>query len=78
MTKEEEWDWQAFVSEPYEVYHPDSEDGTAKCKTWEEALAKQKEWNKECPGHVARRRKDHPTWRKALSADATTEHRSDE
>ena len=42
------------------VYTPLNEDGegpTPKFKTWKEALTAQKEWNKKCPGHVARKRK---------------------
>ena len=40
----------------YAVYHPDAEDPAPIFKTWEEALAKQVEWNRAVPGHKAKRR----------------------
>lgn len=50
-------DWWSIKEYPYEVWHPESENGTQKFRTWNEALSSQKEWNKDCPGHVARKRK---------------------
>ena len=44
----------------YEVYHPDAADFgftvTPKYATWPEALAAQVKFNKDCPGHIARKR----------------------
>lgn len=43
----------------YEVYHSDGYKMTGKTppkfKTWKEATEKQNEWNKEVPGHKARK-----------------------
>jgi hypothetical protein len=39
----------------YEVWHPDAELAPPIFAAWKEALAAQKEWNKEVPGHRARR-----------------------
>jgi hypothetical protein len=39
----------------YEVWYPDGECPTPKFATWKEALTKQVAWNRDCPGHVARR-----------------------
>ena len=42
---------------PYTVYHDEAEGPSPKFRTWGEALAKQVEWNKGCPGHQARKRR---------------------
>jgi len=39
----------------YEVTHPDSDRPHPTFNTWAEALAAQKEWNKEVSGHKARK-----------------------
>jgi len=39
----------------YEVIHPEGPAPHPSFKTWVEALAAQKEWNKEMPGHRARK-----------------------
>lgn len=39
----------------YEVRHPDSDLPYPKFDTWEKALEAQKNWNKECLGHKARK-----------------------
>ena len=44
-------------AKPYEVYHPEGDTLPPTFATWGEALAAQVRWNKECPGHVARRRR---------------------
>lgn len=45
---------------PYIVVHPESESEyyrqKQKFSSWREALAAQKQWNKDYPGHVARKR----------------------
>lgn len=43
---------------PYTVYHEDADPNEIPpyFKTWGEALAAQKEWNKEVSGHRARKR----------------------
>ena len=44
---------------PYEVYHPDATDFgltvTPKFATWAEALSAQVRYNRDCPGHIARK-----------------------
>lgn len=40
---------------PYEVRHPDGDLPHPQFDTWQQALAAQKEWNKEVPGHKARK-----------------------
>lgn len=42
---------------PYTVYHDEAEGPSPKFRTWGEALAKQVERNKDCPGHQARKRR---------------------
>ena len=39
----------------YEVRHPDGDLPHPTFKTWQEAVAAQKQWNKDCPGHRARK-----------------------
>ena len=39
----------------YEVTHPDGDMPHPTFETWIEALAAQKEWNKDVPGHKARK-----------------------
>lgn len=39
----------------YEVYHPEGRGAPPRFKTWAEALAAQKKWNKEISGHKARK-----------------------
>jgi len=50
-----------LVEFPYEVWHPEGRELTGsappKFSTWPEALDKQKEWNREYPGHIARKRR---------------------
>lgn len=43
---------------PYEVSHPDGEGDPPKFLTWQHAIECQKRWNKDCPGHRARKRKN--------------------
>ena len=44
---------------PYLVYHPDGEEWQCpKFKTFQAARQAAKKWNKDVPGHVARRRKE--------------------
>lgn len=45
-----------IAKRPYEVWHPDAEGPTPKFATWFDALTHQVKWNRELPGHVARRR----------------------
>jgi len=45
---------------PYEVHHPESEHMPPKFRTWASALAAQKMWNTQVPGHKARKRKPIP------------------
>lgn len=40
---------------PYEVRHPEGEPPHPQFNTWSEALAAQKKWNIDCPGHKARK-----------------------
>ena len=44
---------------PYTVWHEDADPNEIPplFRTWKEALAAQKEWNKDVPGHRARKRK---------------------
>ncbi|NIB44847.1 hypothetical protein HBA55_35025 [Pseudomaricurvus alkylphenolicus] len=42
---------------PYEVYHPEGGGPPPKFRSWADALAAQKEWNREVSGHIARKRK---------------------
>lgn len=42
----------------YEVYHPEAEGPTPKFSTWIDALWAQSQWNKEVPGHKARKIKN--------------------
>lgn len=53
----EQLEREANIKFPYMVYHPDAEGEPPKFATWKEALAAQVKWNKECPGHVAFRRR---------------------
>ena len=51
------------IAYPYEVYHEGEGYFGGKpqrpvFKTWEEALARQVDWNRGCPGHRARKRRD--------------------
>lgn len=46
-----------FAEYPYTVYHPEAEGPEPRFKTWREALQKQKEWNTDCPGHKAMKRR---------------------
>jgi hypothetical protein len=46
-----------LIERPYEVWHPDGEGSTPKFATWGDAIASQKKWNADCPGHVARKRR---------------------
>jgi hypothetical protein len=46
---------QKFQELKYEVYHPDGECNPPRFATWGEAIAKQVEWNRDCPGHIARK-----------------------
>lgn len=43
------------MEEKYEVYHPEGEGPTPKFYTWVDALRAQAQWNKELPGHKARK-----------------------
>lgn len=40
---------------PYEVRHPDGDPPHPQFDTWREAINAQVKWNKECPGHKARK-----------------------
>ncbi len=61
MSAFEEIERQDIALYPYEVWHPEGRELTGsappKFSTWPEALAKQKEWNSDFPGHIARKRR---------------------
>lgn len=50
------WMIEAIDSMAYEVWHPDGQGRPPRFQTWDEAIQKQVEWNRDVPGHVARRR----------------------
>ena len=49
------WFMDCLCAAAFEVYHPDGESDTPKFATWSEAIAKQIQWNRDCPGHIARK-----------------------
>lgn len=53
----EEMEKENIKQYPYLVYHEDAEGEPPVFATWKEALAAQKKWNKEVPGHKALKRK---------------------
>ncbi len=57
----EEMERQDIAERPYEVFHPWAETMGPKFKTWPEARSAAKDWNRECPGHVARKRRFFPS-----------------